>query len=188
MQLKRISTDNPKMMQDNAAICSDKNANSMTKTPVMLNLVTKLLIVKIPIFSGCTDADSRYTWKPKESAMLSATAIRSKAPTIRALGLLLSNSPKMSPRLVTVEEVAPKLNLSGFFGNARAITHNHSITRSHAEGVKVVCTEIKTIIAWALVLTHTNDLYSTFLQSFFRECDYADIFDNFQAFPRELSA
>jgi hypothetical protein len=41
---------------------------------------------------------------------------------ILALGLVLSNSPKISPRLVTVEEVAPKLNLSGFLGNLTALT------------------------------------------------------------------
>jgi hypothetical protein len=42
---------------------------------------------------------------------LSATAITSKAPITLALGLLEVNNPKTIPRLVTVEEVASKLNL-----------------------------------------------------------------------------
>ena len=49
--------------------------------------------------------------------MLSATAITSKAPITLALGLPEVNNPKIIPRLVTVEEVAPKLNLLGSLGN-----------------------------------------------------------------------
>ena len=45
--------------------------------------------------------------------MLSATAMTSKEPITPALGLLEDNSPKIMPRLVTVEDVAPKLNLLG---------------------------------------------------------------------------
>ena len=52
-------------------------------------------------------------WMPKESAMLSATAITSKDPITPALGLPEERSPKIIPKLVTVEEVAPKLNLLG---------------------------------------------------------------------------
>ena len=48
---------------------------------------------------------------PKESAMLSATAITSKEPITPALGLLEDNNPKIMPKLVTVDDVAPKLNL-----------------------------------------------------------------------------
>jgi len=49
--------------------------------------------------------------------MLSATAITSKAPITLALGLPEVSNPKTIPRLVTVEEVAPKLNLLGSLGN-----------------------------------------------------------------------
>lgn len=49
------------MMQVNAAISNGKNANSRTKRPVMPNLVMKLLSVKILMFSGFEDTDSRYT-------------------------------------------------------------------------------------------------------------------------------
>ena len=49
--------------------------------------------------------------------MLSATAMTSKAPITLALGLPEVNSPNIIPRLVTVEEVAPKLNLLGSLGN-----------------------------------------------------------------------
>ncbi len=45
--------------------------------------------------------------------MLSATAITSKDPMMLALGLPDVSNPKMMPRLVTVEDVAPKLNLLG---------------------------------------------------------------------------
>jgi hypothetical protein len=48
---------------------------------------------------------------------LSATTITSKAPITLALGLLEANNPKTIPRLVTVEGVAPKLNLLGSLGN-----------------------------------------------------------------------
>jgi hypothetical protein len=54
---------------------------------------------------------------PKESAMLSATAITSKEPITPALGLPDESRPKIIPRLVTVEDVAPKLNLLGSLGN-----------------------------------------------------------------------
>lgn len=49
--------------------------------------------------------------------MLSATAMTNKEPITPALGLLEDSSPKIMPRLVTVEDVAPKLNLLGSFGN-----------------------------------------------------------------------
>ena len=35
---------------------------------------------------------------------------------------------------------------------------------------------------------HTNSLYPTFPGSYFQECLYADISDNFETFSRELSA
>ena len=54
---------------------------------------------------------------PNESAMLSATAITNKDPITLALGLPDVSSPKIMPRLVTVEDVAPKLNLLGSLGN-----------------------------------------------------------------------
>jgi len=57
----------------------------------MANLVMKLLIVKIFVFSGAGAVDSRYTWIPKESAILSAMAITSKAPIMLALGLFASS-------------------------------------------------------------------------------------------------
>ena len=56
-------------------------------------------------------------WIPSESAMLSATAITSKEPITLAYGLLEVRSPKIIPKLVTVEDVAPKLNLLGSFGS-----------------------------------------------------------------------
>jgi hypothetical protein len=49
--------------------------------------------------------------------MLSATAITSNEPITPALGFADANSPKIMPKLVTVEDVAPKLNLLGSFGN-----------------------------------------------------------------------
>ena len=49
--------------------------------------------------------------------MLSATAITSKDPIILALGLLEVSNPKTIPRLVTVDDVAPKLNLLGSLGS-----------------------------------------------------------------------
>jgi hypothetical protein len=54
---------------------------------------------------------------PKESAMLSATAITSNEPITPALGLTEDSSPKIIHRLVTVDDVAPKLNLLGSLGN-----------------------------------------------------------------------
>ena len=54
---------------------------------------------------------------PKESAMLSATAITSREPITPALGFTDESNPKIIPRLVTVEDVAPKLNLLGSLGN-----------------------------------------------------------------------
>ena len=54
---------------------------------------------------------------PSESAMLSATAITSKDPIMLAFGFPDVSNPKIMPRLVTVEEVAPKLNLLGSLGN-----------------------------------------------------------------------
>jgi hypothetical protein len=54
---------------------------------------------------------------PRESAMLSATAITSKEPIMLAWGLPDDRSPKIIPRLVTVDDVAPKLNLLGSLGN-----------------------------------------------------------------------
>jgi hypothetical protein len=54
---------------------------------------------------------------PSESAMLSATAITSKDPIMLAFGFPDVNNPKIMPRLVTVDEVAPKLNLLGSLGN-----------------------------------------------------------------------
>jgi len=54
---------------------------------------------------------------PSESAMLSATAITSKDPIMLALGFPDVSSPKIIPRLVTVDDVAPKLNLLGSLGN-----------------------------------------------------------------------
>jgi hypothetical protein len=53
---------------------------------------------------------------PRESAMLSATAITSKDPITLACGLTEVNRPKIIPKLVTVDDVAPKLNLLGSFG------------------------------------------------------------------------
>lgn len=53
---------------------------------------------------------------PKESAILSATAITSKDPITLALGLPEVSNPKIIPKLVTVDDVAPKLNLLGSFG------------------------------------------------------------------------
>lgn len=53
---------------------------------------------------------------PSESAMLSATAITSKAPITLAFGLPDVARPKIIPKLVTVEDVAPKLNLLGSVG------------------------------------------------------------------------
>ena len=49
--------------------------------------------------------------------MLSATAITSKDPIMLALGFPEVSSPKIMPRLVTVEDVAPKLNLLGSLGS-----------------------------------------------------------------------
>ena len=54
---------------------------------------------------------------PSESAMLSATAITSRDPITLALGFPDVSNPKIMPRLVTVEDVAPKLNLLGSLGN-----------------------------------------------------------------------
>ncbi len=58
-------------------------------------------------------------WKPNESAMLSATAIINNEPITLALALPEDNKPKTIPRLVTVDEVAPKLNLPGSFGSLK---------------------------------------------------------------------
>ena len=55
-------------------------------------------------------------WIPSESAILSATAITSKDPIMLAFGLPDVKSPKTIPRLVTVDDVAPKLNLLGSLG------------------------------------------------------------------------
>jgi hypothetical protein len=55
-------------------------------------------------------------WIPSESAMLSATAITSKDPITLALGLPEVSSPKIIPKHVTVDDVAPKLNLLGSLG------------------------------------------------------------------------
>jgi len=52
-----------------------------------------------------------------ESAMLSATAITSNDPITPALGLPEERSPKIMLMLVTVDDVAPKLNLRGSWGN-----------------------------------------------------------------------
>ena len=49
--------------------------------------------------------------------MLSATAITSREPITPALGLTEDSKPKIMPRLVTVDDVAPKLNLLGSLGN-----------------------------------------------------------------------
>ena len=49
--------------------------------------------------------------------MLSASAMTSKDPITLALGLPEVRSPKTIPRLVTVDEVAPKLNLLGSLGS-----------------------------------------------------------------------
>lgn len=54
---------------------------------------------------------------PSESAMLSAMATTSKDPIMLAFGLPVDISPKIIPRLVTVDDVAPKLNLLGSLGN-----------------------------------------------------------------------
>ena len=59
---------------------------------------------------------------PNESAILSATAITSNAPITLALGLLAVRRPKIIPKLVTVEDVAPKLNLLGSLGNFKTIS------------------------------------------------------------------
>ena len=66
---------------------------------------------------------------PSESAMLSATAITSKDPIMLALGLPDINSPKIIPRLVTVDDVAPKLNLLGSLGNFKGRSSHHSFER-----------------------------------------------------------
>jgi hypothetical protein len=55
-------------------------------------------------------------WIPSESAMLSATAITSKEPITPAFGLPEVSNPKIIPKLVTVDDVAPKLNLLGSLG------------------------------------------------------------------------
>ena len=49
--------------------------------------------------------------------MLSATAITSNDPITPALGLPEERSPKIMPRIVTVDDVAPKLNLLGSYGS-----------------------------------------------------------------------
>ena len=54
--------------------------------------------------------------------MLSATAITSNAPITLALGLFAVKRPKIIPKLVTVEDVAPKLNLLGSLGNFKKIS------------------------------------------------------------------
>ena len=56
-------------------------------------------------------------WIPRESAMLSAIATTSKDPITLACGFLEVINPKIIPRLVTVDDVAPKLNLLGSLGN-----------------------------------------------------------------------
>jgi len=53
---------------------------------------------------------------PKKSAMLSATAITSNEHITPVFGFADDNSPKIIPLLVTVEDVAPKLNLLGSIG------------------------------------------------------------------------
>ena len=49
--------------------------------------------------------------------MLSATAITSSEPITLAFGLPEVISPKIIPKLVTVDDVAPKVNLLGSLGN-----------------------------------------------------------------------
>ena len=66
-------------------------------------------------------------WIPSESAMLSATAITSKDPITPAFGLPEVSNPKIIPKLVTVDDVAPKLNLLGSLGIFTSSSLNHSI-------------------------------------------------------------
>jgi len=65
-------------------------------------------------------------WIPSESAMLSATAITSNDPITPALGFPEVSRPKIIPRLVTVDDVAPKLNLLGSLGILTKVISNPS--------------------------------------------------------------
>jgi hypothetical protein len=53
---------------------------------------------------------------PKESAILSATANTTNEHITPVFGFADDNSPKIIPRLITVEDVAPKPNLLGSIG------------------------------------------------------------------------
>jgi hypothetical protein len=119
----------PITMQDHEAMSIGKTANNATKVSVMLNRVMKLLMVNIRVFSFWVDVDSLYMCMPNESAMLSATAMTSKDPIMLALGLPDVRSPKIIPRLVTVEDVAPKLNLLGSLGNFTSRSSHQSFSR-----------------------------------------------------------
>ena len=77
--------------------------------------------------------------------MLSATAITSKDPIMLALGFPDVNSPKIIPILVTVDDMAPKLNLLGSLGNFTKQTSHHSF-----ELTRQVCIIINVIFNFHL--------------------------------------
>jgi len=59
--------------------------------------------------------------------MLSATAMTSKEPITLAWGLFEVINPKTIPKLVTVDDVAPKLNLLGSLGSLNKCSHCTSV-------------------------------------------------------------
>jgi hypothetical protein len=91
--------------------------------------------------------------------MLSATAITSKDPIMLALGFPDVNSPKIIPRLVTVDDVAPKLNLLGSLSNFTERSSHHSF-----ELIRQVCIT-NVIFNFHLELNKLNPLHRGYLQS-----------------------